>query len=90
LALPVDSLAHREATDSNLVWEAQEGPSGLPQVAVRPPVQASPTRATQKSDGVRPQARPQAASRQQGLSLALEKQLDARQALQQLAAREKS
>jgi hypothetical protein len=35
LAPPVDLLAHREATDSNLVWEAQEGLSGLLRAAVR-------------------------------------------------------
>jgi hypothetical protein len=71
LALPVDSLVHREAADSNSVSEAQALVSNL-RVAVRSQ-QASLRRAQQKLHGAQPQERSRAASAlpQQEIALAL-------------------
>jgi hypothetical protein len=75
LALPADSLAHREAMDSNLVWEA-------PALPLRPRTnaqqQASLRRAQEMWRGAPPQARLRASSRQQEeLAVAPEEHVDA-------------
>jgi hypothetical protein len=75
LALPADSLARREAVDSNWVWEAPARP-----LRQRPDAQqqASLRRAQEMWRGVPPQARLRAFSRQQEeLAVAPEEHVDA-------------
>jgi hypothetical protein len=62
LALQADSLAHREAADSNSVWEAPALPLRQPTDAQQ---QASLRRAQEKLGGAPPQARLRVSSRQQ-------------------------
>jgi hypothetical protein len=76
LALPADSLAPREAVDSNSVWEApalplrQRTDALLQQVSLR--------RAQEMLRGAPPQARLRASSRQQeGLAVAPGEHVDA-------------
>jgi hypothetical protein len=75
LALPVDSPARREATDSNSVWEAPAPTSCLR--ADAQPQQASLTRAQQKLHGELRRERLRAPSRRQELAVAPEEQADA-------------
>ena len=82
LAPPVDLLAHREAVDSNSVWEAPVALSVQPVVAGMQ--QAWPEQAQQKLHAAPGQARPQAASLRQEAALAAEKQADAPAAWQPL------
>jgi hypothetical protein len=72
LALSADLLAHREATDSSLVWEPQE--PALPQRAGAPQRQVWPRQqlAQEKLRVARPPARQRAASRWQELGAALQ------------------
>jgi hypothetical protein len=65
LALPVDSLAHREVTDSSSVWEA---PTSRLRAVARTQ-RFSLRQALQKLHGVRPQALLRAASKQQELAV---------------------
>jgi hypothetical protein len=88
LALPADSHAHREAVDSNSVWEPSAKASRL--LAHARPLQASVSQAQEKLRVERSQERLQAALRLQAeLAVAPQEQLDALAAWQQLrAARE--
>jgi hypothetical protein len=82
-ALPVDLLAHREVTDSNLVWEPPGALSGLP-AAVPRPQQASEKQAQRKLDVAELAVRPRAASPQQEFVLMLQEQPDEPVSWQQL------
>jgi hypothetical protein len=76
LALQVDSLAHRVATDSSSVWEAP-APTSRRRASVRPQ-QASLRQTQEMLHGARPQERRRAASRQQvELAVAPEELMDA-------------
>jgi len=76
LAPPADSLAHREAADSNSVWEAPAQP--LRQQTDALLQQASLRRAQEMWRGAPPQARLRAPSRQQEeLAVAPEEHVDA-------------
>jgi len=77
LALPVDLLAHREATDSNSVWELP-APSWRQRADESQQRQASLRQALEKSRVAWPQEWLRAASRQQELAVLPEQQLDAR------------
>jgi hypothetical protein len=74
VALPVDSLARREAADSNSAWEPPALASRLRADAQQ---QASLRQAREMSHGARQQAQVRAASRQQQEPAAAREPVDA-------------